>query len=398
MNVVIVSSILLLLLIFAGIIENRQHNKNLASISFRIHVNGTRGKSSVTRLIASGLREAGYNVCAKTTGTLPRFIIPDGSEYPVYRPTRPNIIEQLRIVKAAAELNADILVIECMALQPILQWMSENKLVRATHGVITNAREDHLDVMGPEEKDVPLALAGMIPPNGKLFTAEKRHLDIFKFAASDRGCELIAVTKKETEAVDQKDMDRFSYVEHKENVALALRVCADIGVDKKTALRGMIKAKPDPGAMTVHEIQFFGKNLIFVNAFAANDPESSKQLWEMILKQYSNVKKRIAVINCRSDRPERSRQLGGAVVNWSPADHYILMGKGTYIFAREARKAGLNMFKISFAEGFDVPDIFEMILEDAEEKAVVVGLGNIGGQGLDLVQYFQNRSHVRSRI
>ena len=53
-----------------------------------------------------------------------------------------------------------------MALQPELQALSEFKLLRATHAVITNARPDHLDVMGPTATDVARALCGMIPPGG----------------------------------------------------------------------------------------------------------------------------------------------------------------------------------------------------------------------------------------
>ena len=126
-------------------------------------MNGTRGKSSVTRLIAGGLRAGGIRTCAKTTGTEASMILPDGSEYAVYRPASPNIIEQVRIVATAASLDARVLVIECMALQPLLQALSESRLIRATHAVITNSWADHLDVMGPEESDVARALAGIVP-------------------------------------------------------------------------------------------------------------------------------------------------------------------------------------------------------------------------------------------
>ena len=82
--------------------EYRVHLRRIRSIPIRIHVNGTRGKSSVTRLIAGALREQGIRTFAKTTGTLPRMIMSDGSEFPIYRPSRANIIEQLRIISLAA--------------------------------------------------------------------------------------------------------------------------------------------------------------------------------------------------------------------------------------------------------------------------------------------------------
>ena len=43
-------------LIISGLLEFKYHQLSLSGIPIRIHVNGTRGKSSVTRLIAAGLR------------------------------------------------------------------------------------------------------------------------------------------------------------------------------------------------------------------------------------------------------------------------------------------------------------------------------------------------------
>jgi poly-gamma-glutamate synthase PgsB/CapB len=377
--------------IIGGLIESRQHRLRLAKIPKRIHVNGTRGKSSVARLIAAGLRSTMTASC-KTTGTLPRMIMPDGREYPVFRPAKANVIEQVRIVKTAVECETEALVIECMALRPRLQWLCEDKLVRATHGVITNCRADHLDVMGPGEEDVTWALAGMIPVGQKLFTAERRHLQILQNACDDRGCELIPVTLEEVEAITQADLDPFPYLEHAENVALALKICADLGVDRETALTGMWAAIPDPGAMTAHNMEFFGRRIHFVNGFAANDPESTERIWNMAIERYPDTQKKIAIFNCRADRADRSRQLAQAIHAWQPADHYLLTGSGTWLFARFAVKAGIDPMKLIYAEGQGADQIFETCVANAGESALIMGMANIGGPGLDIVQYFSNRS------
>ena len=57
-----------------------RHRRHLRAVPVRIHVGGTRGKSTTTRLIAAGLRAGGRRVLAKTTGSQPRLILPDGSE------------------------------------------------------------------------------------------------------------------------------------------------------------------------------------------------------------------------------------------------------------------------------------------------------------------------------
>jgi poly-gamma-glutamate synthase PgsB/CapB len=394
MNGIILLAVITAGLVALGVAESLAHRRRLARIPIRIHVNGTRGKSSVTRLIAAGLREGGVITCAKTTGTLPRMIMPNATEYPVFRPSGPNVIEQIRVVRAAASYPAEALVIECMALQPNLQWLCESRFVRATHGVITNAREDHLDVMGPSETDVAWALAGMTPLRGALFTAERRHPDIFKQAADDRGSRFVPTKSDDVTRITAQELSQFSYVEHAENVALALKVCEDIGIDRATALRGMSKAKPDPGAMTDHQIDFFGRKLYFVNGFAANDPESTERIWNMAIQRYADVEKRIAVFNCRADRADRSGQLGRACATWPAADHYVLIGTGTYLFARAASDASLDMQKVVFVENRRVDEIFEAIVELVGKSALVMGMGNIGGPGLDVVRFFRNRSVV----
>ncbi len=383
------------LLTVGGLLEAAVHRRNLDQIPTRIHVNGTRGKSSVARLIAAGMRAGQIRTCCKTTGTLPKMILPDGTEYPVFRPARANVIEQLRIVSTAVELESEAIVLECMALIPYLQWLSEWKLVRATHGVITNAREDHLDVMGPTERDVALSLAGMVPINGKLFTAERDHLDVFEQACRDRKTTLIAITESDVAAITEADLDGFSYVEHAENVALSLRVCADLGIARDVALAGMWAAKPDSGAMTAHEMHFFGRNINFVNGFAANDPESTERIWRMALDRYPEVSRRVAIFNCRADRADRSDQLGRACASWPQPDHYLLIGTGTYIFARAATNAGINPLKMSFAEDRRVEEIFESVIELAGDSCLAMGMANIGGVGLELVRYFNNRSRVK---
>ena len=372
-------------------LERVHHRQSLEKIPVRIHVNGTRGKSSVTRLVAAGLRAGGKRTCAKTTGTLARMIFPDGREFPVFRPSRPNVLEQLRIVRKAAESKAEVLVIECMAVQPILQALCEEKFVRATHGVITNARPDHLDVMGPGEEDVARALAATVPVKGALFTAEHKHLGVFQEAAQDRGSTVSAVSLEEVAQITAEDLAGFKYLEHAENLALALKVCAALGVDRATALAGMWSARPDPGVLTAHRLDFFGRRLVFVNAFAANDPDSTGFIWRKVTEQFP-AERRVALVNCRADRPDRSRQLGEACVTWGEADHYVLIGSGTYIFAKAAIRGGLDPSRITYAEERRIEEIFEVIIDLAGDSALIIGIANIGGQGLELARFFKNRS------
>ena len=375
-----------------GWLEFRHHRRNLRRIPIRVHVNGTRGKSGVTRLIAAGLRAGGLRTFAKTTGTLARAIFPDGEEYPIFRPGRTNVIEQKRMVRIAAQEQVDALVIECMALHPSLQALCELKFIQATHGVITNARADHLDVMGPTAEDVAMALSSTTPVQAKLFTAERVRLAPLQWAAADRGTELITIGADDVADVSQAELNQFNYVEHAENVALALRVCSDLGVDRQVALRGMWAADPDPGVMKVFHVRKHRHRVAFVNGFAANDPESTRCIWHMMLERLPHHQTRMAIINCRSDRTHRSVQLAETMGDWQQADHLILIGTGTQTFHRVATESGIDPLSMLALEEADVSEIVEAIMERAGESAVIMGMGNTQGPGLALCDYFETLS------
>lgn len=144
-----------------------------------IYINGTRGKTSVTRLIDAGLRQGGWRTYAKTTGTLPMVIDTVGREKLIHRRGRANIKEQLRIVRAAAQENAQILIIECMAIDPQLQYISQHRMVKADIGVITNVRPAHLDVMGHTLDEIGQSLCNTIPKGGICFTADEKFFPAF---------------------------------------------------------------------------------------------------------------------------------------------------------------------------------------------------------------------------
>ncbi len=375
----------------AFLVEAWLYRRRLRRIPIRIHVNGTRGKSSVTRLICAGLSAGGIRTCGKTTGTLARMIFCDGSEVPIFRPCRANVIEQKRVVRAANEDSAEALVIECMALQPVLQSVCELKLVQSTHGVITNARADHLDVMGPTRLDVARALAGTTPVAGALFTAEHRDdsLSVLASAAVDRGSRFEAISPFEKHRITPEMLAGFSYLEHPDNIALALRVCESIGVDRDAALRGMWAATPDPGAMRVFRYEVAGKHWYFVNAFAANDPESTGSIWESAFNRYPEVRRRVAVMNCRVDRPDRSKTMAEACAQWRPADKYFVTGTGTDLFLRPLIAGGVPSDDIVCLGDASGAEIVDAMARQPVESTMILGMGNIAGPGMSLAEFFQ---------
>lgn len=373
-----------------GVVEAVRHQSILRRFRIRVHVNGTRGKSSVTRLIAAGLRAGGIATAAKTTGTLPRLIHPDSTEEPIYRVGKPNVSEQLGVLRRAHKLGAEAVVIECMALQPFLQWISTARLVRPTHGVVTNIRADHLDVMGPDTRGVALALAGSVPLGARLYVGDTRFREIFDEVCRARKTEFIVVRPETaSEPVTAEELADFGYIEHAENVDLALRICMDLGVPRHVALAGMQVAHPDPGALTMEKVRLGREAFTVVNGFAANDPESTGQVWELALQRCPEDFVKIALVNCRADRADRSGQLGEAVMQWTRADYYVVSGTGTSFFVHAAERAGLDRSRLVVAEGESAPVLASRLAHLSGTRGLVVGLGNIGGVGLELLDHLR---------
>ena len=386
----IVPAVLVTGLAAYGVWEMRAHERNLARVPIRVHVNGTRGKSSVTRLIAAGLRAGGVRTLAKTTGTMARLIQPDGREVDVYRVGSPNIIEQTRILRRAVEQRVEALVIECMAVSPELQPLSELRLVKSTVGVITNCRADHLDVMGPTTDDVARAIAQTCPRNGTLFTAELERAPILEDVARARGS---VVRRTDADSVTAVELAGFGYFEHAENVALALATCEHLGVDSTTALAGMQSMTPDPGALRRYTIRSGDKTIEFVNAFAANDPDSTLLIWERLgLGVAIPGVQRILLANCRSDRLQRSEQIAELAGRRLGADHLVLSGEGTDLVSFHVIRHGVARERVSNLGGLAAEDVYEHVLGLVDREAVVVGIGNIVGLGEEIVLHFSNRA------
>ena len=279
---VLLGTVVLILLI-AGYVEASNHRRIIATIPLRIHVNGTRGKSSVTRLIAAGLREGGKRTFAKTTGTAPRVIDAEGMDRIIHRLRRPSIGEQIRLLNYFAKEEPDAVVMECMAVQPQYQWISEHQMVRSHIGVITNVRPDHLEEMGPTKEDVAYSLCNTVPVKGTLVTAEDQLSEILEEAAENNGTRIFFSDEM---SISRQELDSFSYLEHPQNIAVALDVCQQVGVDRETALRGMQNVQPDLGALVVWKLVQDKRTIEFVNGMAANDPVSTLQIWKFVIDRY----------------------------------------------------------------------------------------------------------------
>lgn len=376
-----------------GLIEFVLHQKKIFTIPIRIHINGTRGKSSVTRLIGAALREGGIKTITKVTGTYPRLILENGCEVAIYRKAEPNIIEQLSIIKFASKRNAKAIVMECMAVQPQYQWVTETKMLHSTLGVITNVRLDHIDVMGYTLPEIAVALGNTIPKNQNLFTSEKILFNKLKEISEKRNC---IIHLADNNLVTEEEIKGFGYIEHKENVALALAVTEHLGINRKIALKGMYKAIPDAGALRLSRVNVFQKKINFFNAFAANDPQSTLMIWTRIKEEIGLRGVKMILLNTRQDRLDRAKQLTGMIGSElnNQFDYLILIGQSAEVVEELAVSGGIKRNKIVNLGWTEPEAVFEAILAYTIEQSTVVAIGNMGGMGGKVADFFENRSVV----
>jgi len=129
-----------------------------------------------------------------------------------------------------------------------------------------------LDVMGPSVRDVAGSLSLTIPYGGDLVTAEAGFFSVFEQRARQVGTSVYPVGASD---VPGDVALSFDYINFPENVACALKVCQLCGVPRDVALEGMLSAGADPGAARVLIIDGDLASYVLVNAFAANDSDST---------------------------------------------------------------------------------------------------------------------------
>ena len=339
-----------------------------ASIAHVVHVNGTRGKSSVSRMIEAGLRAGGLRVFCKTTGTDPMTIDVEGREEPVLRRGRANIREQIAILRRAAAQNADVLVIECMAVLPELQYTAQHRILDADIGVITNVRRDHTDVMGDTLPQIAEALSNTVPRGGVLLTAEaaEAQASVLARRASELGSRFVQVLPDGTEP----DFD------FAENIALSLAVCEELGVPRATALEGMRRYHRDPYALSLYR----RAGAVFANGLSVNDVQSTVMVWEKLRERPEFSGRELTLlVNNRPDRGSRTRDMAETCALLQPR-RIFLMGaaQGFMRASLTKRLPGTKVIPLRNAAAFD--------MEQFTEEDAVYLIGNLAGEGRDLIR------------
>ena len=369
----------------ALIYEKIQNERDIKKLKIRVNVNGIRGKSTITRMIFSILREAGYQVVGKTTGTAARMFYWNQAEEEelIRRPRGVSISEQIRVIHKAVKRGANALVCECMAVRPDYQIAYQHHIIKADVLAIVNVLEDHLDEMGPTLEQLAWAFADTIPYNGIAVVPECDFTDYFRKIAKERGSKLQIV---KPEIISQDYLNLFPYKVFDNNCAMALGVARALGIDDETSLRGMLKAAPDPGALQVIPLRREGLQTWFVNAFAANEPASTLEIWEYLHEENIPMEMPVVVMNCRPDRVDRSYQFARDCLPHMGPIQLVVIGEMTAPIRRAYRRGKLrNVREYRELQGKSVEEIMDVLVPMLDGH-VLVGVGNIHGIGEEFIE------------
>ncbi len=354
------------------------------SIPLVITVTGTRGKSTVVRLLASILRENGGVVLAKSTGSQAQYVLPDGTVEDVARRGLVSILEQKKALKKAVILKADCLVAEIMSIRPENHLVESQRILKPNMVILTNVRKDHTDAMGEREDDIARVLNLDFPKGAAVYVSQDSQQYIDEEIVQTRSLQLRVVprTSMLSPADPKSPLPRNEF---SENLDLVAAVARGLNIEDAVIVRGIQNAIHDIGRFTIWSLQLNGKKIFAVNAFAANDPDSTLKVLAKTHELLAGKPRAFTgLLNLRADRPERTLQWIEAL-NSGVAKEFSQL----YVLGGHANVVKRKIDKTLTVASKSPDTVTQTIAEHMEEDEVLFGFGNIRGAGEQLVEYWR---------
>lgn len=351
--------VLMIVLLVLSLMESILHCIALKKIPFRILVNGTRGKTTTTRLIAAALRDKGIRTYAKTTGSDAQIIKDDGSVVMLKRRRGVRLTENISFVHKAAKAGCQCIVVECMALHEESQRMMASKFIRPTHTIIINTLSDHMDAMGEKREDVAWTLSQSVDKDTKLYVTED-----FYDSLSVRSFNKVEVRHYDFESsVSVAD----------EDVSLAVSLLKDFSLTEEEVLDSAKHITPDIG---LYDRFDFPCGSVLYPSFSINDEENMEK---KVVDVYKERNEKLSLIfNNRKDREFRIYYLRNLITR-----NRDKIGR-VYIIGDYRSKVARYIGKKCSVETL-VSDPEELKDKMTDNAGVFVGLGNIKGAGERLI-------------
>ena len=392
------------------VVERRRLDRAHAAIPLRIAVTGTRGKTTVARLLASVLREDGRRVLAKTTGSQATLVLPDGSVEEIRRRGQASILEQKALLYRAVDLGVDVVVAEIMSIHAENHAAETHQLLKPTVVLVTNFRVDHTGAVGDTRADVAAVLALDVPERSRVFVPEVEAMPTFRDSAAARGARVTEVPAGTGASMIEEGKGP-GPADFGDNLDLVVAAARSLGIDDDTIRRGVRGALHDIGAVRLWRYNrgASAAPTFLVSAFAANDPESTMLVYDRVMKSLDTSPDRcVGLMVLRADRGDRSLQwaeaLAGGLLN--RFSHLYVTGIHAPAFRRRVRQLDGrharqdksreegghrqgDALSIRILRSAPAANLTESVLSEIRDSGgVVFGFGNIGGVGEELVRHW----------
>lgn len=360
--------------------------RSVRAIGIRVHVNGTRGKSTVVAYVAAALRASGKRTFAKITGTRPTLLLPSGGSEVIKRRGPARVQEQFGTMRRAARSGAECLALECMSIDPELQRL-ESRLFAPHVYVITNIREDHGEAMGRTEEERAEAMLSAIPRDCVVVAGPCAFAERLTDASRKMGSRVVFAggdADRRVGALPDGVLE--------ENVAIACAAAEAAGIDRETALRGILDFVGTNAAAPV-ELAADGGVIRFIDGFAVNDVESAERFVEYWRGRLAYDGEATVLLNTRADRPKRTLSFARWLAAARGISRVIVTGTHAAAARRALLKEGFSKEKVLLWSGAQARRADTLLPAACGKDSVVFGLGNIAGAGFTIPMVLKHELH-----
>jgi poly-gamma-glutamate synthase PgsB/CapB len=320
------------------------------------------------------------------------FIHSDGREEEILRRGKPTILEQKDVIGKAVREKSQVLVVEAMSIRPEILRAEIGNIIRPHILVITNVRPDHIADLGTDREKISTAFASAISDGAVVFIPEEEGGPEIRRAAGRRGAGLVPVSGRNRPNIPGDIPPR----EFESNIRLATEVARHFSVAEDRISAGIAEASPDFGALKIWGIQRSHPpgRWILVSAFAANEPHSTLDILKKLDRSSAGGKRTVGLLSLRRERGDRSLQWKKALKNgmFSGLARIYIVGDQTTAFSRGFK--AWDGPEILPLRGKDPEKICSRIFSMEPDGTFVVGMGNMGGMGRILVEYWNKEGEV----
>jgi len=258
----------------------------------RVLVTGSRGKSSVVRLLHAAMQAAGLRACARITGVLPRELGPGGVRT-ISRSAGAHVGE-MRWWLGQLPATVQGVVLENSAIAPEFQALA-GRWLKPDITVLTNTLPDHQEIWGPSGHCAARALTAGVPEHGRVVLPDSLANDDYLLELlGRRRCQLVFARPAETGTGHH----------HAVNLGLALATAKQLGIAAEPSMQAMRDVPRD--RYDFHVASYAGAEVAM--AFSANDIASTRNLFQSLT--WSPGETRL-IYNHRADRPGRLGSFAG---------------------------------------------------------------------------------------